>query len=427
MKREFFLIFIVAIFSVYLISSHTTAPASFSVNPNSSYQYNITISNSDTGPDANVTQVNITLPASFNFISESNGTSTIPENFIEDSNVLSWTNESNYLIQESGSQNFWFNANASNIGEYNLTITVVNLTGNFEYNISVTIADTQSPSISFGSSTPSNNAVLNQTSILLVASATDNIATDTITGYIYNSSRDLLASSITTNGLLSINFTNLTDGDYYINATVNDTSGNTDSTSTRKITLNTSIISTTCTESWNCTAWSSCTSNLQIRSCVDSNACNDSFLTKNENQTCGATCTSDWNCTDWEPEECGSEGTQTKTCTDLNGCSSPEETVRDCEKTGGSKFWIITIFLIIVLGLFLVGIIFFLKGRSSEEPPLPGGKIPPSGPSTPINNYSRRPPMPPRRPQIPRRPMMRRPAIRKSSPRRGNLPQNKPL
>ncbi len=425
MKREFFLIFIIAIFSLYLISSHTTAPASFSVNPNQSYTYNISINNSDVGPDANVTQVNITLPAIFNFISGSNGTTSIGD-FQNTSTVLSWTNESNYLIQESESRNFWFNANASTNGNYNLTILVINLTGTFSYKIPVTIADTTNPSISFGSSTPSDNAVLNQTNILLVVSATDNIATDTIIGYLYNSSRALLTTSITTNNSLSVNFTNLVDGDYYINATVNDTSGNTDSTSTRKITLNTSALSApaTCTESWNCTAWSECTSNSQIRSCVDSNACNDSFLTKNENQTCGTACTPNWDCSDWDPEECISGETQTRTCSDLNSCglTKPVETLI-CDE-GGSKFWIITILLIVVGILFLVGIIFFLKGRSSGEPSLyseGNKKTPPSRPSTPMNNYSRRPPAPPRTSSIPRRPMMRRPMIRGPPPRRGNL------
>ncbi len=438
MKREFFLIFIVAIFSVYLASSHIVTPTTLPVNPNESYQYTIVVNNTDMGQDANVTQVNITLPSSFTFIFGTNDTTSLFEKFINDSNVLSWTNSSSngYLINGSDTENFQFNASASENGVYNLTIAVVNSTGAFEYNISVTIADTIDPRVTFDSSTPNNNVVLNQTNILLELSATDNIAVDTITGFIYNSTRSLLVSTSNKSSSLSVNFPGLTDGVYYINATVNDTSGNIGKTSqTRKITINTSSTSsapTVCTESWNCTAWSECTANLQIRSCVDSNACNSSFLTKSENQTCGTTCTPNWDCSDWEPEECASGETQTRNCNDLNSCglTKPVETL-NCEEGGGSKFWVITILLMVVGVLFLVGIIFFLKGKSSEEPSLYNNrnkKIPPSGPSTNINNYSRKPPFPPRAPMIPRRPMTRGPRrmIRRPPQKRGNF-QNKPL
>jgi len=443
MKRELFLVTLGIILSIYLISSHVVTPSSgtsFSVNPNESFPYTITVNNTDEGQDANVTQVNITLPSSFTFIEGSNITTASFETFINDSNVLSWTNSSSegYLINGSDTEDFQFSANAPTLGDYNLTITVVNLTGSFNYNISVTIADVSDPSITFDSSTPDNNAVLNQTNILLEVSATDNIATDTITGFIYNSTRSLLTSSTTTNNSLSVNFTGLVDGDYYINATVNDTSGNNGSTSTRKITVNTSAASSApaaCTENWNCTEWSVCSNNLQVRSCADSNACNSSFLTKNENQTCGTTCTPNWDCTDWVPEECTFGENQNRTCTDLNNCglTKPIETLV-CEEEKGSKFWVITILLIIVGILFLGGVIFFLKGRSLGEPSLYDGgnkKIPPSGSLTQLYNYSRRPTIPTRIPRPIRRPMMRKPNRMAQKPprinqKRGNF-QNKPL
>ena len=59
---------------------------------------------------------------------------------------------------------------------------------------------------------------------------------DTIIIRLYNST-DLVQSNISSTSPLFINFTNLADGVYYLNATVNDTAGNTNNTETKTITL----------------------------------------------------------------------------------------------------------------------------------------------------------------------------------------------
>ncbi|MFC1742153.1 DNRLRE domain-containing protein, partial [Nanoarchaeota archaeon] len=60
---------------------------------------------------------------------------------------------------------------------------------------------------------------------------------DTIVVHLYNSTGDLINSTSSGGSPVLFNFTDLPDGTYYINATANDTAGNTNSTGTRTITL----------------------------------------------------------------------------------------------------------------------------------------------------------------------------------------------
>jgi hypothetical protein len=249
----------------------------------------------------------------------------------------------------------------------------------------------------------------------------------------------LLSKSSTTNATLSINFTGLIDGDYYINATVNDTSGNNDSTSTRKIIINTTT--STCTPNWNYTSWSGCVNGFQMRNATDLNSCGVTTGRQSLNQSCTETCTPNWNCTDWDPsdEECEEGGTQRKTCNDLNNCnqSKPLES-KICGNESGSGFWIITSLVIIFGILISAGIFFFMKnkfGSSLSPPTTVTGKFPPSGPS--LKSYPRPrkiPRLPPRIPRLPIRPMMQRPVrmmgnqrnVGNTLQKKGNF-RNKPL
>jgi len=68
--------------------------------------------------------------------------------------------------------------------------------------------------------------------------ATDNLAgIDAITVYLYNGTGALINTTSNSTSPLTINFTGLADGTYYLNATANDTAGNRNSTETRTIYL----------------------------------------------------------------------------------------------------------------------------------------------------------------------------------------------
>lgn len=338
MKLNLFFIFFFILASLYFVSSHIITPASFSFSPNVSSEYTITVNNTDTGENANVTQVNVTLPSGIIFTIGTNATDS-SGTFTNTSAVLSWTNSS-YLINESEAKIFQFDASATDFGNYNLTVTVVNLTGNYNYNISVAIEDTTDPSITFGSSTPSDDAELNQTFIPVEVSATDDVGIDTISVFLYNSAGHVSNTSVKNSSVIA-NFTGLSDGEYFINATANDTSGNIDSTSTRKITINTSSEAST--------------------------------SSNQTNNTASEICTPNWDCTDWEPEECPDSGIQTKTCTDLNGCSenSPDSTTRSCEKkeSNSNLFPIIATLIValIAIGGFVAYLYFRKQGGSESE------------------------------------------------------------
>jgi len=94
------------------------------------------------------------------------------------------------------------------------------------------------PTVNFVSPTPANNSVLSQTNISVNITSVDTNL-DTIFIKLFNSTSDQINSTSCTTSPCSFNFTSLSDGFYYTNATANDTSGNENSTGTRNITLDT--------------------------------------------------------------------------------------------------------------------------------------------------------------------------------------------
>src|SRR3989344_4205813 len=140
------IIFVLAIIFLLIFVksvSFTASPSSINVNEDLIYLHNFTIDNANA--TNSVIQINITLPSEFSYDGAS-GTSVATAMFSNSSNVLTWDDIS--LIPMSGSENFWFNATASNPGVYNFTIDtlddlgVVNST-----NVSITVNDTTQPFI----------------------------------------------------------------------------------------------------------------------------------------------------------------------------------------------------------------------------------------------------------------------------------------
>ncbi|MBU4456908.1 MAG: PGF-pre-PGF domain-containing protein [Nanoarchaeota archaeon] len=117
----------------------STGGTSFSVDGTDiSHSYNITVNNTDILDTANITQVNITIPNTFIFESDTNGTNAGYLTFTNTTNVLSWENNSG-LVMNLTSKYFWFNATASTPGIYDLIVTTLNATGAYSTNISVIV------------------------------------------------------------------------------------------------------------------------------------------------------------------------------------------------------------------------------------------------------------------------------------------------
>lgn len=128
-------------------------------------------------------------------------------------------------------------------GTYYLNATAEDNAGNVNSTATRTIIlDTVSPSVGFVSPTPSNNQKLNQSFIPVKVTASDpspGTGVKNVTVYLYSSS-SLLKSQTSASSSESVNFTGLSDGTYYLNATAYDRAGNLRSTGTIKIILATS-------------------------------------------------------------------------------------------------------------------------------------------------------------------------------------------
>ncbi|KKL50534.1 hypothetical protein LCGC14_2304530, partial [marine sediment metagenome] len=104
--------------------------------------------------------------------------------------------------------------------------------------------DTGPPTINYVSPTENSGVSKNQNYVIVNVTAGDpNL--DKILIRLYNSTNNLINSSIISTSPNFINFTNLADGQYFYNVTANDTFGNEADLTTRNITLDTTIPSVT--------------------------------------------------------------------------------------------------------------------------------------------------------------------------------------
>lgn len=98
----------------------------------------------------------------------------------------------------------------------------------------------------------------------------------------------------------------LTDGNYTLTVTT------TNSTSSFSTNLTVRISAPTCITNISCTAWSACVDGTQTRNCTDLNGCVENSSTYRD-----CNCTANWQCTDWS--DCLG-GTQIRSCVDNNLC-----------------------------------------------------------------------------------------------------------
>lgn len=229
----------------FVLAAHvvttSTGGTSYNFDEDVSSFYNISVNNTDTVLAANITQVNISFPTSFSFlVPNSNGTDAGVPTFVNTSSVLSWENGTG-LVMNITEKHFWFNLTAATPGTYNITVITTNVTDTVYTNISITVNDTTDPSsIEFVSPSEDNNSIVSKASVLVNVTASDNGAIDTIIIRLFNSTNDQINSTTSSTSPVYINFTGLSDGVHYFNATVNDTYGNSNSTPTRIVTLDSS-------------------------------------------------------------------------------------------------------------------------------------------------------------------------------------------
>lgn len=165
---------------------------------------------------------------------EFNWTGTSPFQLLVDDNsdfsspVLNTTlSETNYTLnstQELNDSLYYWKVGTEDAGEYSYS-SVRNFT-----------IDTTLPIVLFNASTSDNNSYFNQESIFVQLNVTEtNFAN--LTFYLFNSTEDLLNETFYGDGTMEINYTGLSEGIYYYNATVYDLANNVNSSETRKITL----------------------------------------------------------------------------------------------------------------------------------------------------------------------------------------------
>ncbi len=212
------------------------------INEDVTFFYNITVNNTDSL--VNITQVNITLPSTFLYLTGSNNTDAVGTPvFSNTTSILTWNVIPTGIVLNGTIKFFAFNATASTPGSYNISIRLSNANATAlmqETNITVVVNDTTAPTLiesatGFGIGTPVNNSLL--TSNLGVnISATDNVGVSTIVIRLYNSSRAQINITSSVTSSFNFTFTGLS-GTYYLNATVNDSAGNSNSTVTRSYIL----------------------------------------------------------------------------------------------------------------------------------------------------------------------------------------------
>ena len=329
------------------------------------HNYTITLLNTD--PKLNITQVNLTVSASFlNITSYGTNTTTNVPTII--GNSLQFTNSSISLIKSNSSGLFWFYAATNQTGA--ISINVSSLDNNSAINIStltVMINDTVAPTISFINQTPSDSAS-GLTNIPVNVSVSDSgSGIKNVTVYLSNSSG--IVGLVTNTTSFYTDITGLATGTYRLWATVFDNANN--NASTGNLTLGVVYNSTSCTPNW-VNSTGTCTNSTQSVTWTDANNCNVTTGQPAEtNQSCSVspTCVTSWSCTDWTPAVCSSDnGSQTRTCTDSNGCASPQVETRDCalgsaittnnstSQTSATSFSLSSAFFI-VMGIIIISVV----------------------------------------------------------------------
>lgn len=108
--------------------------------------------------NANITQLNITLPPTFTFTGTSGTTTSSP--YTASSSAPSWINSSSIgIVGDSATQYFWIYTNTpTTTGSYSFNVTTLDTNGVFNSsNVTFTLFDTLAPTYSSNTTSPSTN------------------------------------------------------------------------------------------------------------------------------------------------------------------------------------------------------------------------------------------------------------------------------
>ncbi len=278
-KIEMIGIFIIAIlFSMILVFGainsfiYGTGATNLSIGEDLSTNITITINNSDAGSNANITEINITLPSDLIFTAGSNQTTNFTFTQSGSGANVTFTNTSTVLTIRSGALNntlirndtnntiFSFNITGFSPGSYNLTLSILNGSGPHavKTNISINVNDTTAPNITavtgFGSNTNHSGTINfnftlrdNQGDNDTGLGGRDGTGVASVNITIFNASARsdfnesntetattlISATNTTTAGYfnLTIDTSQFSDGVYNITIIANDSNGNTNTTS----------------------------------------------------------------------------------------------------------------------------------------------------------------------------------------------------
>jgi len=132
-----------------------------------------------------------------------------------------------------------FTGLANGVYYVNATINDTSTNNNTAGNLNITL-DTVAPAIDYVAPTDATNTSLNISNLVINVTAVDSLSgLKNLTIFLYNESGTLENTSNTTTSPLFVNFTGLPNGIYYFNATAFDQANNSNSTSTRNVTIDT--------------------------------------------------------------------------------------------------------------------------------------------------------------------------------------------
>jgi hypothetical protein len=213
--------------------------------PNGGYIYNVTVI--DFSENSNTTSTRtLTLDTT-----NPNINLTYPTN----TSYTSVQTQLNYTLSETNQDICWYSLNGgstnttitcgqnvtglnSGQGSSNWTVWANDSAGNLNSSSVTFFVDSVNPTIDYVNPTETSGSFINQNFIEInVTSTDDNL--DTILIRLYNSTNDQINSSSSSSSPNYINFSGLSDGLYFFNATSNDTLNNINDTSTRNVTLDT--------------------------------------------------------------------------------------------------------------------------------------------------------------------------------------------
>jgi len=231
--RENLILFLVLVLLLYFVSAaHLITTPTSSFDEDTSILFNITVNNTDINSTANISQMDVILPATFTFTINTNGTDAGTHTFSNTSTVLTWSNDG--LVMNSSFNYFWFNLTASSPGSYNITVNTTNATGIFSTNLGLTVNDINGPSVTLIS--PANETSSTTTSYNFTFNVTDDVGIDNCSLFI-DGAVDTNSSTIanaTTTGLVS---STLSVGSHTWLVSCIDSSSNQANSSSRVVTI----------------------------------------------------------------------------------------------------------------------------------------------------------------------------------------------